>query len=43
MRQGKAVYSQDIFNDKIIEFTPRLRDDFFLYHPSHYQTGRSPF
>lgn len=39
-RQGKAVYSQDIFNDKIIEFLRNHRDEpFFLYHPSQLPHG----
>ena len=39
-RQGKAVYSQDIFNDKIIEFLRAHRDEpFFLYHPSQLPHG----
>ena len=39
-RQGKAVYSQDIFNDKIIEFLRTHRDEpFFLYHPSQLPHG----
>ena len=39
-RQGKAVYSQDIFNDKIIEFLRNHQDEpFFLYHPSQLPHG----
>lgn len=39
-RQGKAIYSQDIFNDKIIEFLQANRDKpFFLYHPSQLPHG----
>ena len=39
-RQGKAVYSQDIFNEKIIEFLRTHQDKpFFLYHPSQLPHG----
>lgn len=39
-RQGKAVYSQDIFNDKIVEFLREHKDEpFFLYHPSQLPHG----
>lgn len=39
-RQGKAVYSQDIFNDKIIEYLRAHKDTpFFLYHPSQLPHG----
>ena len=39
-RQGKAAYSQDIFNDKIIEFLRAHKDNpFFLYHPSQLPHG----
>ncbi len=39
-RQGKAVYSQDIFNDKIVEFLRNHKDKpFFLYHPSQLPHG----
>ena len=39
-RQGKAVYSQDIFNEKIIEFLRTHQDEpFFLYHPSQLPHG----
>ena len=39
-REGKAVYSQDIFNEKIIEFLRTHRDTpFFLYHPSQLPHG----
>ena len=39
-RQGKAVYSQDIFNEKIIEFLRSYQDEpFFLYHPSQLPHG----
>ena len=39
-REGKAVYSQDIFNEKIIEFLRTHRDKpFFLYHPSQLPHG----
>ena len=39
-RQGKAVYSQDIFNEKIIEFLRDHKDKpFFLYHPSQLPHG----
>lgn len=39
-RQGKEVYSQDIFNDKIIEYLRAHKDKpFFLYHPSQLPHG----
>ena len=39
-RQGKVVYSQDIFNEKIIEFLRDHKDNpFFLYHPSQLPHG----
>lgn len=39
-RRGKAVYSQDIFNDKIVDFLRKNRDNpFFLYHPSQLPHG----
>ncbi len=39
-RKGKTVYSQDIFNDKIIEFLRDHKDKpFFLYHPSQLPHG----
>lgn len=39
-RQGKSIYSQDIFNDKIVEFLQANRDKpFFLYHPSQLPHG----
>ena len=39
-REGKAVYSQDIFNEKIIEFLRTHQDKpFFLYHPSQLPHG----
>ncbi len=39
-RQGKAVYSQDIFNEKIVEFLRSHQDKpFFLYHPSQLPHG----
>jgi len=39
-REGKAVYSQDIFNEKIIEFLRAHQDKpFFLYHPSQLPHG----
>ena len=39
-RQGKAVYSQDIFNEKIVEFLRTHQDQpFFLYHPSQLPHG----
>lgn len=39
-RRGKSVYSQDIFNEKIIEFLRVSRDKpFFLYHPSQLPHG----
>ena len=37
---GKAVYSQDLFNDKIVEFLRMHKDrPFFLYHPSQLPHG----
>ena len=39
-RQGKAVYSQDIFNEKIVEFLRTHQNEpFFLYHPSQLPHG----
>lgn len=39
-REGKAVYSQDIFNDKIVSFLRKHQDEpFFLYHPSQLPHG----
>ena len=39
-QQGKAVYSQDIFNEKIVEFLRSHKDEpFFLYHPSQLPHG----
>lgn len=39
-RNGKTVYSQDIFNEKIIEFLRSNKDNpFFLYHPSQLPHG----
>ena len=39
-RHGKAVYSQDIFNEKIVEFLRTHHDEpFFLYHPSQLPHG----
>ena len=39
-REGKAVYSQDIFNEKIIKFLRTHQDTpFFLYHPSQLPHG----
>ncbi len=39
-RQGKAVYSQDIFDDKIRAYLRAHRDKpFFLYHPSQIPHG----
>ena len=39
-RQGKAVYSQDIFDDKIREYLRAHKDKpFFLYHPSQIPHG----
>ena len=39
-REGKAVYSQDIFNEKIIQFLRNNKDKpFFLYHPSQLPHG----
>lgn len=37
---GKAQYSQDLFNDKIVEFLEEHKDDqFYLYHPSQLPHG----
>jgi arylsulfatase A-like enzyme len=37
---GKAVYSQDLFDEKIVEFLRTNRDrSFFLYHPSQLPHG----
>jgi arylsulfatase A-like enzyme len=37
---GKAVYSQDLFDDKILEFIRANRDrPFFLFHPSQLPHG----
>jgi arylsulfatase A-like enzyme len=37
---GKAVYSQDIFNEKIVAFIRKHKDDpFLLYHPSQLPHG----
>jgi len=39
-RKGKAVYSQDIFDQKIKDFLQRHRNTpFFLYHPSQLPHG----
>jgi len=39
-RGGKAVYSQDLFNDKIEQFIRTHKDQpFFLYHPSQLPHG----
>ena len=39
-RDGKAAYSQDIFNEKIIQFLRTHQDEpFFLYHPSQLPHG----
>lgn len=39
-RQGKEVYSQDIFIDKILKFIRENKDrPFFLYHPSQLPHG----
>lgn len=39
-RQGKEVYSQDIFIDKILSFIRENKDrPFFLYHPSQLPHG----
>lgn len=38
--KGKAVYSQDLFDDKMLEFIRANRDKpFFLYHPSQLPHG----
>lgn len=37
---GRAVYSQDLFDDEIVAFIRRHRDDpFFLWHPSQLPHG----
>ncbi len=37
---GKEVYSQDLFNGKIVEFITKHKDQsFFLYHPSQLPHG----
>ncbi|MFW5830493.1 MAG: sulfatase-like hydrolase/transferase, partial [Planctomycetota bacterium] len=39
-RRGRAVYSQDLFDDRIREFLRREHDrPFFLYHPSQLPHG----
>ena len=39
-RKGKAVYSQDIFNEKIVAFLRKHKNHpFFLYHPSQLPHG----
>jgi arylsulfatase A-like enzyme len=39
-RSGCAVYSQDLFDQRILEFLRRQRDEpFFLYHPSQLPHG----
>ncbi|RMD82076.1 MAG: sulfatase, partial [Lentisphaerae bacterium] len=39
-REGKAVYSQDLFDRKIVEFIHQHKDKpFFLYHPSQLPHG----
>ena len=39
-RRGKAAYSQDIFNEKIVQFLRDHQDHpFFLYHPSQLPHG----
>jgi arylsulfatase A-like enzyme len=39
-RAGRAVYSQDLFNQKIVQFISENRDrPFFLYHPSQLPHG----
>lgn len=39
-RGGKAVYSQDLFNEKIVAFIREHKDEpFFLYHPSQLPHG----
>jgi len=39
-REGCAVYSQDLFDDKIVEFLDRHQDKpFFLYHPTQLPHG----
>ncbi len=37
---GKNIYSQDLFNSKIVEFITKHKDEpFFLYHPSQLPHG----
>ena len=39
-RQGRAIYSQDVFNQKIVEFIRSNKErPFFLYHPSQLPHG----
>ncbi|MCY4403043.1 MAG: sulfatase-like hydrolase/transferase [Candidatus Poribacteria bacterium] len=39
-REGKAIYSQDIFNNKIVDYLRAHKDEpFFLYHPSQLPHG----
>ena len=39
-RAGRAVYSQDLFDEKIVDFLRENRDKpFFLYHPSQLPHG----
>jgi arylsulfatase A-like enzyme len=39
-RTGKAVYSQDLFDEKVLEFLrAHHREPFFLYHPSQLPHG----
>ncbi len=41
IENGRAVYSQDIFDNKIIEFIEKNKDrPFFLYHPSQLPHGQ---
>lgn len=38
--EGRAVYSQDLFNEKIVEFIQKNHDmPFFLFHPSQLPHG----
>lgn len=42
--EGRAVYSQDLFDDKILEFIQaHAEEPFFLYHPSQLPHGPAYF
>jgi arylsulfatase A-like enzyme len=42
--EGRKVYSQDLFDEKIVEFIHRHKDEpFFLYHPSQLPHGPTFF